>query len=99
MARSGGFWAGLVFGGAAVGAVVATGFFVANNDPVSHDGSCRVTLDGETYARTAEAATTPLWLPQERSSSTWGPSPRPSAWPPRFRSPDCAISTMETATL
>ena len=56
MARSGGFWAGLVFGGAAVGAVVATGYFVANYDPVSHDGLCRVTLDGETYARTAEAA-------------------------------------------
>ena len=54
MSRSGGFWAGVVFTGAAIGAVVATGYFVANNHPVTHDESCSVTADGETYTRSAE---------------------------------------------
>ena len=54
MTRSGGFWAGVVLTGAAFGAVVATGYFVVNHHPVTHDGSCTVTANGETYARTAE---------------------------------------------
>jgi hypothetical protein len=56
MARSGGFWAGVVFGGAALGAVVATGYFVSTYSPVIHDNMCTVTLDGETWARTSEQA-------------------------------------------
>jgi hypothetical protein len=57
MARSGGFWAGVVFGGAAIGAVIGTAYFVANNHPVTHDEMCTVTAkDGSTYVRTAEAA-------------------------------------------
>ena len=54
MAPSGGFWAGLVLTGAAIGAVVATGHFVANNHPVTHDGSCTVTANGDSYVRIAE---------------------------------------------
>ena len=57
MARSGGFWAGIVFGGAALGAVVGTAYFVSHYNPVTHDNMCVVTAeDGSTYARTAEAA-------------------------------------------
>ena len=57
MARSGGVWAGVVFGGAAIGAVIGTAYFVSNNHPVSHDNTCVVTAqDGGTYVRTAEAA-------------------------------------------
>ncbi len=54
MARSGGFWAGVVFTGAALGAVVATGYFVANDHPVTHNNMCTVSANGETYVRTAE---------------------------------------------
>jgi hypothetical protein len=54
MARSGGFWAGVVFTGAALGAVIATGYFVATDRPVTHDNVCAVTANGETYVRTAE---------------------------------------------
>lgn len=57
MARSGGFWAGIVFAGAAVGAVVATGYFVATYKPVTHDNMCVVTAaDGEQFWRTSEQA-------------------------------------------
>lgn len=57
MARRAGFWAGVVFGGAALGAVIATGYFVAHYDPVTHDGTCVVTApDGERFARTSEQA-------------------------------------------
>ncbi|MGC4174593.1 hypothetical protein [Demequina sp.] len=57
MSRSGGFWAGVVFGGAALGAVIATAYFVSTNEPVTHDDLCFVTdAEGETYARTSEAA-------------------------------------------
>jgi len=55
MPRSAGLWAGVVFGGAAVGAVVATGLFVSNFHPVTHDDVCVVTdAQGDTWARTAE---------------------------------------------
>ncbi len=54
MARSGGFWAGVVFTGAAIGAVVATGYFVATNEPVTHNETCTVTANGESYVRSAE---------------------------------------------
>lgn len=57
MARSAGFWAGLAFGGAAIGAVVATSYFVANNHPVSHDDMCVATdAEGDRWARTSEQA-------------------------------------------
>jgi hypothetical protein len=57
MARSGGFWASIVFGGAALGAVVGTAYFVSHYQPVTHDNMCVVTAqDGSTYVRTAEAA-------------------------------------------
>ena len=52
----GGFWAGVVFVGAAIGAVGATVIFVANHQPQTHSNLCTVTVDGSTYARTAEAA-------------------------------------------
>ena len=56
MSRSGGFWAGVVFTGAAIGAVVATGYFVANNQPITHDETCTVTAGGEAYTQSAEQA-------------------------------------------
>jgi len=76
MARSGGFWAGVVFAGAAVGAVVGTTLFVANNHPVTHDDMCIVTgADGDTYARTAEAANNAALVAavgERRNLSTFG---------------------------
>jgi len=76
MARSGGFWAGIVFAGAAIGAVVGTAFFVANNHPVVHSDMCVVTgSDGDTYARTAEAANNAALVAavgERRNLSTFG---------------------------
>jgi hypothetical protein len=57
MARSTGFWAGVVFAGAAVGAVIATGYFVATYHSVSHTGMCTVTAEnGDAFVRTSEQA-------------------------------------------
>lgn len=76
MARSGGFWAGVVFTGAALGAVVATAVFVSNNRPVTHDDMCVVTAaDGSTYVRTAEAANNAALVAavgERRNVSTFG---------------------------
>ena len=57
MPRSAGRWAGVVFGGAALGAVIATGVFVNGYHPVTHDDTCAVTgQDGLTWVRSAEQA-------------------------------------------